>query len=350
MLLTSSKLPLDPALRVSSLAVPPLLALQDRSLSTSCGYARQTSLVRVTHPPISACCPSSVDNMARYHFVFLFATLTLFVKQAFGAWPNHNLSHCVTNPENYKKVEDFTVQWFLDKDNILAGVKRRYKRTDGNLTNALFYTRGMSETARKYACNEKLITIWDVWEAELYDPSNSSGNAFSCIHHDDTARNYFFGNMSEAFATLSTGIVYVMHNISDFLTPPEDGIWAMVERKKIFSHETTVELVTKMNGTDKSTGVAIWHYIEGVIDDSVELGKDTVEVVKRIGGDPVAWWTYVILKAKSLKAQTKVNAKRDVAQVFLGKTGRPLTETVHEDEEEALSCRMLPAYTLEVNW
>lgn len=81
--------------------------------------------------------------------------------------------------------------------------------------------------------------------------------------------------MSEAFATLATGFVHVMHNKSDYQSPPSDGIWARVEANAIFAGKTGVRRVRKLSEKDKSTVLAIWDHVEGFLlgDESLLLEK-----------------------------------------------------------------------------
>lgn len=78
----------------------------------------------------------------------------------------------------------------------------------------------MSKIAKDYACNESLITIWEPWKPALYNDSDLRANPFSHIHYNDTSRNVFFKHISEAFATLTTSFVHVMHNPADYKEPP----------------------------------------------------------------------------------------------------------------------------------
>ena len=267
--------------------------------------------------------------MARYHALFLFAALTLFVKQAFGSWPGHNLEHCRQHPEAYKKTQDFTTEWFMNKDNLLEHVRARYKHTGGYFDNALFYTRNMSAIAKKYACQENRITIWEPWHPALYNDSNHHTNVYSCIHHDNTARNYFFGNMSEAFARLSTGHALVMHKSDDYAKPPEDGIWAKVEKKAIEEMRTTLQRVYKLNEMKKSTLVAIWDSVVGPIFGQVE---DPIMLLRRIGESFLAL----------LPEQSELRRRGDLRGL--------LKKGAYKEEVKAPACLPLPSYSLPIDW
>jgi hypothetical protein len=266
--------------------------------------------------------------MARYHALFLFAALTLFVNQAFGSWPGHELEHCRKHPENYKKIQDFTTEWFMNKDNLLDHVKARYEHTSGYFDNALFYTRTMSDIARKYACQENRITIWEPWHPALYNDSDHHTNVYSCIHYDQTARNYFYGNMSEAFARLSTGHAVVMHRSDDYAKPPEDGIWARVEKKAIVEMRTTLQRVYKLNETKKSTLVAIWDATVGSIFGKAE---DPITLLRQIGESFLAL----------LPEQNELRRRRG-SRVSLRKGAYK--------EDQVPACQQSLRYSLPIDW
>jgi len=95
--------------------------------------------------------------------------------------------------------------------------------------NALFYSAGMSRAARRIARDTKKITIWAVWPCYLYDHLNHEHNPLRCIHHNDTERQHFFGNMSRAFAMKARNFSTVLHSGENYRNPPTNGIWGSVE-------------------------------------------------------------------------------------------------------------------------
>ncbi|KAI1849365.1 hypothetical protein JX265_012074 [Neoarthrinium moseri] len=125
--------------------------------------------------------------------------------------------HC----ENAKRIEDYSVSWFLDN------TKPKY---DGKFpSNALFYSEGMSEPARTLANRTGRVTIWDVWPPDLYNNSMSLSNPMRCIHNRDRDRQDFFEMMSEAYARKAMVGASVLHSDEHYMQPPADGIWARVE-------------------------------------------------------------------------------------------------------------------------
>jgi hypothetical protein len=225
--------------------------------------------------------------------------------------------HCRNPDARYKRVEDYTVKWF--QDNILEDILERYtfeeRESSAPFSNALFYTRGMSETARRYACNEGLITIWEPWPEELYNSSSDMHNTFSCIHNNNVTRNIFFERMSEAFATKASGFVHVMHAPVDFNNPPKDGIWGRIELRALQSREY-VKKISRLKGTNKSTIQDIWEHVSGWIGNFYSTYcSDQPELRRR-------------LRRRSGPAQVPV----------------------HEDTEATASHCNLPVYPLHVDW
>ncbi|KAH6637384.1 hypothetical protein C7974DRAFT_389408 [Boeremia exigua] len=194
--------------------------------------------------------------------VVILTILTALVVQAYSKGVQHNLKHCIDPGPRYKRIEDFTVEWF--QDNIRPEVLNRYQGRDPEAPfhNSLFYTRGMSETAKVYACHESLITIWEPWDAALYNDSTGEENEYSCIHHSNATRNMFYERMSEAFAAKTSGSVYVMHSLADYHKPPMDGIWGKIEQKVLRERKIVVK-ISKQSGTDKSTVQVIWDVLNG---------------------------------------------------------------------------------------
>ncbi|KAI8933290.1 hypothetical protein NX059_009917 [Plenodomus lindquistii] len=97
-----------------------------------------------------------------------------------------DLAHCTTNPLRYASVSTYDVQWFC------ANI---FHKPSIDFTHTLFYTAGMTDEAKFYACSRGCTTIWDVWPSELYDSSPDPSNKFSCIHNDKASRQTFFKTM-----------------------------------------------------------------------------------------------------------------------------------------------------------
>ncbi|KAF3054152.1 hypothetical protein E8E11_011931 [Didymella keratinophila] len=148
-------------------------------------------------------------------------------------------------------VDKYTVDWFE---------KQAWKRKelDLPLDNALFYTRGMSEMAQKYACDHDLATIWHIWPTELYQHEDKPTNAMRCIHNNTSQRQRFFENMSEAYAKLAKGTVIVMHNASDWTSPPRDGIWYRVEYKTMVNAAEAVTTILKLKEDENGSVKVVW--------------------------------------------------------------------------------------------
>lgn len=240
------------------------------------------------------------------------------VTQANGSKVQHQLAHCRNPDPSYKRIEDFTVEWF--QNNILDSVRhnKRYKDQDPKAPfyNALFYTRGMSAAAIKYACTKHLITIWEPWSSELYNESKDPKNLYSCIHHDNATRNTFFERMSEAFATQASGFVHVMHDPADYDKPPMDGIWGRVEQE-VLRHREYVETISKLSGTDPSTIQEIW--------------------------DRGMGW---LVKYLPVHFSDQMELKRR-----LRRRAKPAQEPMKDDWEAAgEACPQVPRYTLHVDW
>ncbi|KAH6638843.1 hypothetical protein C7974DRAFT_122320 [Boeremia exigua] len=166
-------------------------------------------------------------------------------------------------------IDTYTVEWFLREAS-------RRKDIDLPLDNALFYTRGMSDMAQEYACDHDLITIWSIWDRALYNHRNVSTNAMRCIHNDQTKRQRFFASMSEAYATLATGTVVVMHDANDWMRPPTDGIWHQVEYQTMVHNAKTVTTILKLKEKDNASALVLW---DRALPPLSELGKPISEVL-----------------------------------------------------------------------
>lgn len=190
--------------------------------------------------------------------------LAATVAQAYSNESQHTLKHCLNPAPRYKRIEDFTVKWFQDniRREVLHSNPYKWRDPEAPFYNALFYTRGMSETAKAYACKERLITIWEPWEPELYNNSTDEKNLYSCIHHDNATRNIFFERMSEAFATKASGYVHVMHDPADYDEPPMNGIWGRIEQKALRNRVYVVN-ISRISGIDKNSIQIIWDRLKG---------------------------------------------------------------------------------------
>lgn len=148
-------------------------------------------------------------------------------------------------------VDTYTVDWFLNS-------AMRRSAVDLPLDNALFYTRGMTDMAKEYACAHDLITIWHIWDQYLYDYSDDPTNKMRCIHNDEAKRRRFFASMSEAYARLATGTVIVMHDTNDWANPPRDGIWHQVEYETMVNAARSVTTILKLREKDDGSALVMW--------------------------------------------------------------------------------------------
>ncbi|KAI8628781.1 hypothetical protein F5Y19DRAFT_465074 [Xylariaceae sp. FL1651] len=136
-------------------------------------------------------------------------------------------------------IEKYTTEWFL------AHTKREYRGVS-LCSSALFYSRDMSGAARALAEDQGKVTIWDVWPCDLYEYDTRSSNRMRCIHGSDEQRQFFFGNMSLAFAQKACEGATVLHSSQDYLAPPHDGIWATIELPELTRHGGTVDWLQKI--------------------------------------------------------------------------------------------------------
>jgi hypothetical protein len=154
-----------------------------------------------------------------------------------------------------ERVDKYSTQWFLD--HALPNFKGAFR------DNALFYTRGMTGQAIKYAKSHKLVTLWNVWPCELYDYRNVLDNPMRCIHNDENLRTLFYENMSRAFAIKANGSATVMHSLSDYDSPPLEGIWGRVELPTI-KEATNVDWLSKVKENGEGYLLFWWRFHEGV--------------------------------------------------------------------------------------
>lgn len=210
--------------------------------------------------------------------------LAALIAQAYSKDVKPYLKHCINPEPRYKRIEDFTVKWFRDhiRDEVLSYPHYKGRDQEAPFYNALFYTRGMSEIAKKYACNESLITIWEPWDADLYNSSADETNLFSCIHHNNATRNIFFERMSEAFATKASGSVHVMHDPADYHKPPMNGIWGKIEQK-VLRNRVHVVKISRQSGTDKKTIQVIWEQVTGWVEGMLATYySDQIELKRKL--------------------------------------------------------------------
>lgn len=143
-----------------------------------------------------------------------------------GAYPITNVQIPLGEPEEARcdSVSRYTTEWFLS--NTLPEYRHELH------SNALFYTRGASQSARQLAgaSPDQYTSVWEVWPCWLYDPSPDKSNRMRCIHEDKNARMTFYENMSRAFARMARDSATVMAaDEKDYVDMPEDGIWGRVE-------------------------------------------------------------------------------------------------------------------------
>ena len=154
-----------------------------------------------------------------------------------------------------EKVDKYSTQWFLD--HALADFKKPFS------DDALFYTRGMTSQAIKYAKSCNLITLWNVWPCELYNYHNTPDNSMRCIHNEESLRTIFYENMSRAFAMKANGSAIVMHSLKDYDNPPLNGIWGRIELPTI-KKVAKVDLLAKIKETGDGYLLFWWLHYEAV--------------------------------------------------------------------------------------
>lgn len=157
-----------------------------------------------------------------------FTCITIFLLfLSVTAWPFDNeqpeKQTVLSTDSDCLDISLFTPDWFLQ--NTKHSFRREF------IDKAIFYTRGAGERARKLACSDptKYVTIWDIWPSELYDSSNNASNKLRCIHGSKDTQTKFYENMSSAYAQMARSHAYVMHTLSDFASPPMEGIWGRIE-------------------------------------------------------------------------------------------------------------------------
>ncbi|RII19177.1 hypothetical protein CUC08_Gglean001841 [Alternaria sp. MG1] len=99
----------------------------------------------------------------------------------------------------------YTVEWFIEN-----AIERPEP------TSCLFYTRGLSRTARRYAKSRPkeegppLTTIWDVWPKQYYSKRITNTNPLRCIMQDKKKQTQYYTHMSKAFASMCHVFATVM--------------------------------------------------------------------------------------------------------------------------------------------
>lgn len=163
----------------------------------------------------------------------------------------------VANPHSVpcEQVDKYSTQWFLD--HALPGFKNPFS------DDALFYTRGMTSQAIKYAKSCNLITIWNVWPCELYNHRNVPDNPMRCIHNKESLRTIYYENMARAFAMKANGSAMVMHGLKDYDKPPLEGIWGRVELPTI-KKVANVDWLAKIKESGDGYLLFWWRSYEGI--------------------------------------------------------------------------------------
>ncbi|KAF7198383.1 hypothetical protein HII31_00122 [Pseudocercospora fuligena] len=165
--------------------------------------------------------------MASLRRIIVTSITSFLLFSSVAAWPFDNEQpekQTILGPDSdCLNISNFTPDWFLQ--NTKQSFRREF------IDKAIFYTRGAGERARKLACSDptKYVTIWDIWPTELYDSSNNASNKLRCIHNSKDTQRKFYENMSSAYAQTARSHAYVMHTLSDFASPPMEGIWGRIE-------------------------------------------------------------------------------------------------------------------------
>ncbi|KAL1794365.1 hypothetical protein ACET3X_007786 [Alternaria dauci] len=99
----------------------------------------------------------------------------------------------------------YTVEWFIEN-----AIERPEPMS------CLFYTRGLSRAARRYAKSRPedegppLTTIWDVWPKQYYSKRITTTNPLRCIMQDKEKQVQYYSTMSKAFASMCYVFAIVM--------------------------------------------------------------------------------------------------------------------------------------------
>ncbi|KXT01172.1 hypothetical protein AC578_627 [Pseudocercospora eumusae] len=238
-------------------------------------------------------------------------TFLLFLSVA--AWPfDHEQpeNQIVLGPDSdCLDISFFTPDWFLQ--NTKHSFRREF------IDEAIFYTRGAGERARKLACSEpsKYVTIWDIWPSELYDSSNDASNRLRCIHNSKDTQRRFYETMSSAYAQMARSHAYVMHTLSDFASPPMEGIWGRIELG-VLTQRTDISELWKQSD-DQSL-------------------KETIQILSKPARQVLV---RAMERVEELWGQTMGDDQK--------LRGRNLEEEEEEEEEETASCRLWDSKMME---
>ena len=100
----------------------------------------------------------------------------------------------------------------------------------------LFYTRGLSKTARGYAKKQSppMTTIWEMWPDMYYSKKPDTSNPLRCIMQKKTTQGKYFQHMSTAMASMCDVFATVMDKgvspkTANFDAVRQDGIWYLQE-------------------------------------------------------------------------------------------------------------------------
>ncbi|RYN19770.1 hypothetical protein AA0112_g11015 [Alternaria arborescens] len=99
----------------------------------------------------------------------------------------------------------YTVEWFIEN-----AIERPEPMS------CLFYTRGLSRVARRYAKSRPqeegppMTTIWDVWPKQYYSKRITNTNPLRCIMQDKKKQTQYYSHMSKAFASMCHVFATVM--------------------------------------------------------------------------------------------------------------------------------------------
>ncbi|CAG8977361.1 hypothetical protein HYALB_00009062 [Hymenoscyphus albidus] len=161
-------------------------------------------------------------------------------------------------------ISKYSTEWFL------SNTKPEWKAM--SITNALFYTQGLSARARSFAKQEaNKVTIWEVWPCENYQIIGTRSNPLKCIMSNPDTQLIYFENMSRAFAMMSTDLAAVMHrNIND---PPMWSIWGRIELpvlKAATNAGGVVNWVTAIDAEDANLHKLEWTRMYGKVREKVE--------------------------------------------------------------------------------
>ncbi|KAG9185991.1 hypothetical protein G6011_02547 [Alternaria panax] len=147
---------------------------------------------------------------------------------------------CATRPCHKQEVErrgatkcdassKYTMEWFIEN-----ATQRPEPMS------CLFYTRGLSRAARRYAKSRPtdegppLTTIWDVWPKAYYSKRITTTNPLRCIMQDKQKQIQYYSSMSEAFASMCHVFATVMdksigHDAATANDVKQDGLWFRAE-------------------------------------------------------------------------------------------------------------------------